>query len=77
MNVRLHETSHFKLKYKIKSPYSTCMYIRLSQKKYFYHEISTVDAFYIPVTLTYPISVIIYCVSEDFLTMIKIKRHLK
>ena len=34
-----------------------------------YYEISTFDAFRVPVRLTYPISVIINCVSEDFLIM--------
>ena len=38
-------------------------------KVVFYYEISTFDAFFVPLRLTYPISVIIYCVSEVFLIM--------
>ena len=45
------------------------VYKEVISKVVFYHEISTFDAFHVPVTLTYPISVIIYCVSEDFLIM--------
>ena len=45
------------------------VYKEVISKVVFYYEISTFDAFPVSVRLTYPISVIIYCVSEVFLIM--------
>ena len=65
-----YETSNFQLKCNIKSPYSTCMFIR----DYLKSSIFTMKSvplmhFMYQFRLTYPISVIIYCVSEDFLNL--------
>ena len=49
------------------------VYKEVISKVVFYYEISTFDAFRVPVRLTFPISIIIYCVSEDFLIMKDLK----
>ena len=43
------------------------VYKEVISKVMFYYEISTFYAFRVPVRLTYPISVIIYCISEVFI----------